>query len=116
MDRDVTSAEPRSGWVAASAMVDMTAIALLPTLWSCVEPGEQAEAPARASLSADPIWAVASVDGPGRKDHLLRRRCIPVGTRDREMARADLLDLPGSAKPTNHQGLSPGSRACSGRR
>ena len=44
------------------------AIALLCTLWSCGDPGEHpdegTQAPPRAHLSADPIWAVGSADGP----------------------------------------------------
>lgn len=43
-------------------------IALLLALWSCGDanehPGEDTAMPARASLSADPIWAVGSADGP----------------------------------------------------
>lgn len=44
------------------------AFALFFVPWSCgdanVQPGEDATVPVRASLSADPIWAVGSADGP----------------------------------------------------
>ncbi len=33
-------------------------------LWSCGGPGEDAEIPVSASLSADPIWTVGGADGP----------------------------------------------------
>ncbi len=64
----LTDSAPRSSNAVASAMAGLAAIALLFVLWSCGDPGEysgeSAEAPARASLSPDPIWAVGSADGP----------------------------------------------------
>ncbi len=53
----------------ASVIAGPGAIAVSFALWSCGDPGERnpgagTEAPARDSLSADPIWAVGSADGP----------------------------------------------------
>lgn len=49
-------------------MAGTTTIGLLLVLWSCGDAseccGEDAEAPARASLSGDPIWVVGGADGP----------------------------------------------------
>jgi len=58
----------RSSGAVASAMAAPAVIALMFVLWSCGDPsdysGENDEAPARASLSNDPIWAVGGADGP----------------------------------------------------
>ena len=51
-----------------TGLQSLGAIALFCTLWSCGDPGEHpdegTQAPPRAHLSADPIWAVGSADGP----------------------------------------------------
>ena len=59
---------PTSSSAVASAMAALAAIVLVCVLWSCADPseysGEDEEAPARASLSPDPVWVVGSADGP----------------------------------------------------
>ena len=57
------SRRPHSRWMAGTA-----GIGLLFVPWSCGDPGESRgeneAAPARASLSDDPIWVVGGADGP----------------------------------------------------